>query len=195
MKTTTLVVTIFMSTLVFVACGDDDSGGGGTITGVTAGSGLEGGGNEGDVTLSADTAYLQERVDDTCSGNTAIQTINADGTVACSDEMALATHDHGNIYADANHNHDADYASSTHNHDGVYVAQASFTGHSTNNCTADTGYLILGNYQEEFGCSVTCGDLCSRHSMTCERAFTLGGTLRTCTSINNNEFLYCWCRG
>lgn len=70
----------------------------GTISGVTAGSGLTGGGAFGTValnvgagsgitvaadTVSADTTYLQRRVTGTCTSGNAIQTVSADGTVTC----------------------------------------------------------------------------------------------------------------
>jgi hypothetical protein len=65
-----------------VVCEPDTDTNLGTITGVTAGTGLTGGGTSGTVTVSANTAYLQRRVG-TCPVNSSIRAIAEDGTVTC----------------------------------------------------------------------------------------------------------------
>jgi hypothetical protein len=64
------------------SCGTDaDSGG--TITGVTAGAGLTGGGTSGAVTLAVDTTAIQARVTGSCPAGQYVQGIGATGVPAC----------------------------------------------------------------------------------------------------------------
>ncbi len=81
-------------------CGDDDvgqGGGGGDITAVYAGTGLKGGGASGDLTLTADTGYLQRRVAGTCAAGSSIRVINQDGTVSCEADDSGGGNDHNHL--------------------------------------------------------------------------------------------------
>jgi len=64
------------------ACGTDAAGTG-TVTSVTAGTGLTGGTITASGTVAADTSYLQRRVSSTCAVGSSIRIIAADGTVTC----------------------------------------------------------------------------------------------------------------
>jgi hypothetical protein len=62
---------------------DDDTNSGGTITGVTAGTGLTGGGTTGGVSLAVNPAAVQSRVTGSCGAGQAVRAIAQDGTVTC----------------------------------------------------------------------------------------------------------------
>lgn len=71
-----------------VTCEPDD-GGLGTVTSVTAGTGLTGGTITSSGTIAADTAYLQRRVTGTCAAGSFVQAVAADGTVTCGADARL----------------------------------------------------------------------------------------------------------
>jgi hypothetical protein len=58
-----------------------------TITKITAGTDLTGGGNSGNVTLNADETKLQRRVTGSCTTGSAVVGINQDGTVGCANTV------------------------------------------------------------------------------------------------------------
>nr|VFJ75901.1 MAG: Collagen triple helix repeat-containing protein [Candidatus Kentron sp. FW] len=72
-----------------VRCGTDADTG--DITGVTAGTGLSGGGSAGAVTLNVNPSYVQRRVSGNCSVGKSIREIKADGTVVCDSSSPLGS--------------------------------------------------------------------------------------------------------
>jgi hypothetical protein len=131
-----------------VTCGP--AGGGGTITGVAAGPGLSGGGTAGAVTLSVDTAAIQARVSGACAAGFYIQSVGADGSVACMADtsVALAGSGAAATAARSDHTHEV-------NTSNVAVgpgALATGTGH--NNTAVGSGALqdhVTGGANSAFG--------------------------------------------
>ena len=66
------------------ACAADaTAGGGGTVSSVTAGTGLTGGTITSSGTIAIDVAYVQRRVSTSCGPGSSIRAIAADGSVTC----------------------------------------------------------------------------------------------------------------
>ncbi len=64
-------------------CATPSSGAGGTVTSITAGTGLTGGTITGTGTVAVNTALVQSRVTASCAAGSSIRAIAADGTVTC----------------------------------------------------------------------------------------------------------------
>jgi hypothetical protein len=77
---------------------DTDTNSGGDITGVTAGSGLSGGGTSGAVSLAVNTTAIQARVAASCAAGSAIRSIAADGTVTCESDDATTGQDATSVF-------------------------------------------------------------------------------------------------
>jgi len=123
------------------------AGGSGDITGVTAGTGITGGGATGTVTLNADTAYLQRRVSTTCPAGQAIRAISATGAVTC---QATGTGDIAGVTAGTGITGGGTTGTVTLNADTAYL-QRRVTG-----TCATTGEFITGVGATG---TVTCTDL------------------------------------
>ncbi len=122
----------------------DFTAGTGDITGVTAGTGLSGGGPSGDVTLNADTSYLQRRVAGTCTAGSSIRVVNADGSVTCeTDDIGGGGDNLGDHTATQNLRLNGNWLSGDGGNEGVYVDNTGNVGIGT---TSPASLLhILGN--------------------------------------------------
>lgn len=87
--------------------------GGGTITSVSVGPGLTGGGTSGAVALGVDTSVIQARVTGACAPGQYVQGVGIDGTVSCGTDAALALAGSGAAAtaARSDHTHEANASS------------------------------------------------------------------------------------
>ncbi len=69
-----------------LVCDAPEAGGNGDITGVTAGTGLSGGGTTGDVSLGVNPAAVQTRLQSACAAGEMIRSVDQAGTVVCDED-------------------------------------------------------------------------------------------------------------
>jgi|GEM_PF-775726 len=102
---------------------DNDSGG--DITGVIAGTGLTGGANFGNATLSVDTALVQQRVLDNCPAGQAIRSIAENGAIICEVDDVLDSTTLWSTSGNSNTNIATDFIGTTDNKQVVIKANNS----------------------------------------------------------------------
>ena len=124
-----------------VQCGiDSDSGG--DITGVTAGTGLSGGGDSGSVTLNVDPNVIQKRVSSTCPAGQSIRAISATGEVTC--EVDDNTPDNlGNHTATQNLKLNGNWLSGDGQNEGIFIQANGKVGIGTTSPTQK--FQVSGN--------------------------------------------------
>jgi hypothetical protein len=130
-----------------------DNTGAGDITGVTAGTGLTGGGTSGTVTVSADTTYLQRRVSSSCTAGSSIRAIAADGTVTCETDDGASGFwagdgtEYANLSLDTDKWHELDLSPRVGNRQALVLLKVAVKGGNRGICAkpySDTGTYECG---------------------------------------------------
>jgi hypothetical protein len=143
---------------------DNDSGG--DINGVTAGTGLGGGGTSGTVTLYADTAYLQRRVTGTCSTGYAIRAISSTGAVTCQDASqtldCVTVSSTGSYVPDATFSRTVSCSSAYEVTGGGYYSSNYFVNFWNLRPSDETSYYCNGRNNSTSTITFTCYARCCR---------------------------------